>query len=104
MAGGVYSERFINYVGPAATSTYAVPLGKRAIVKNVFSYNGDGVARNLAIAVAGKGVWVTPVPGGNGQVSVDLFIVLYAGELLQLITYGAQQSAGASGYLLADPR
>jgi hypothetical protein len=98
---GVYSEQFILYSGAPANLSYVVPTGKRAIVKSMFAWNGDSAAKNRALLVDGKVVWISPVPGANGLVSVALMLVLYSGQTLGAVSYSDAGSLGVAGYLLA---
>lgn len=101
---GVYSERFILANGTGVFQ-YAVPIGKRAIVKSASVYNGENVARIASLVVAGQGVWSRLVPGNtvgsNPSLSFDGMLVLYSGEILGLYLEGAYMAGTASGYLLA---
>lgn len=101
MAGGVYSERFILTNTPGIPyKTYAVPNGKRAVVKSIFAFNGGASAGTASLLLGGTNIWAASIPGNNGSVSPAVMVVIYAGEVLGLYVGSAGMSAMACGFLL----
>lgn len=99
----VYTTRFLYTEGPGATKTYTVPDGKRAVVRSVFF---------MAYAAAGMTFWVTVhgitvVYWSNQAVtaynSLDVRLVAYERETIQLLTTGPDARAMVTGFLFDDP-
>lgn len=101
MAGGIYSTRFVLASAPASTS-YVVPPGKRAVVKQVTVFNGGGAAAVCALSIAGTGVWAASVPGGNGGLGTGVMLVAYPGESISLYLGAANMGGSVSGFLFEN--
>lgn len=101
MAGRPYSERFVIAAGAGYSPLFTVPVGQRAILKSIVSYNPSGASGQVVLELKGSLVWSVPVPGGQGGVSPAFMLVLYAGETMRLYNGAVGQYSAASGYLLA---
>jgi hypothetical protein len=106
MAATVYSTRFIAAVFPTAPSTYVVPDGYRAVVRDISAYwLGDSGGGALQGAIDGVAYFMyfigtADVPGGyhwEGRVVVD------PGEALAINVPMGNWSFVVSGYLLKLP-
>lgn len=97
---GVYSTRFVLFGSGFGTKVYAVPQGKRAIVKGVTAYNNSDVTASVTMVTAGISTWTASVPGRQGATQSGLMIVLNAGEILEFTTTSQAMAATASGFLL----
>lgn len=100
----VYSTRFIAVQGLVGTQAYTVPVGYRAVVKQVNLYNGGGVSVTTAIwhGSAGQAIALW----SSSLTASDAFFtgmqVFDEGESFDITTNGAWD-ATVSGYLLTLP-
>lgn len=101
-----YSERFAIAHRPGSpTRAYTVPGGKRAIVRS-FTYAGYlATAPAIWLQLAGHYLFVAQPPGATFGGNVELYQVVYAGELIVIDCTASAGDvwAAASGYLLDDP-
>jgi hypothetical protein len=96
---GVYSTRFILCSGFGLYG-YTVPIGRRAVVKQVSVYNNSGAPQVVSFLVAGTTVWSASVPGTYGSSSTALFAVVNTSEKMELYLGAATMAGIVSGYLL----
>lgn len=99
MAGGVYSKRFL-LVSSVGRLDYAVPAGKRAIVKMVSVVNPSSTAQQGVLYIGPTAIWVASVPGNSAASASNLMIVVNAGELLGAAITAATMACVVSGYEL----
>lgn len=99
-----YSERFVaRSAGPGETS-YTVPAGQRAIVRDVEAYSNTPTSSSVYLIIAGLTMWAGTLSGAGASTGQrDLHLVAYAGETVAVYTSGSNTNAMACGYLLADP-
>lgn len=100
--GGIYSERFLHAQGQGVNVSARVPAGHRWVLRDIVLSNND-VPAGSNLRVGGFYVAVYNFPGVNTLVRLDMRVVAYAGELVELSTLGPTTWATLSGYAFADP-
>lgn len=102
MSWPVYSERLISAQGTGAGSSWRVPAGYRAVIRNVAAVQGGAVA-GFAYVVAGPmTLWIRSFPASRESFSQEYRAVVYAGELIEAYTSAVELSISAHGYLFLD--
>lgn len=99
MAGGVYSTRFILGVG-GGPFLFAVPMGKRAIIKFASVVNPSATAQQGVVYINDTSVWVASVPGNSAANATGLMMVLNQGEVLKVVNTSSAMITSVHGYLL----
>ena len=98
----LYSERFIVLSQPQTWLNVTIPTGTRAVVRSVWTNNGEGVAGRAQLAVSATLIWTHTFPANQTHVELDSRQVLYAGETLS----GFVETQGivlmVSGYLFRE--
>lgn len=97
----VYSERFL-LVRDAGSFSYAVPAGKRAIVKQITSYNAGAQTGRVSVSLPLGTFYVRSVPAGDAIEAHGLMVVAYAGEALTILHTDGQLRTALCGYLLGE--
>lgn len=89
--------------GVDVTDTYRVPTGKRAIVTSFVAAKSDTPqVGSIWLQVAGMWCVCIALPVTKATTSMEMRIVAYQGELLQLLTVSAAITGVVSGYLFDD--
>jgi hypothetical protein len=98
---GIYSERFLMCEGNAVMQSTVVPARRRWVLRNLLmSRAADTGGVNLRVGVRWAIVFnFTPAAP---VVALDMRVVAYAGEAVQLVTYGSATWATLSGYQFDD--
>jgi hypothetical protein len=99
----VYSERFVHGRAAAATQTYVVPAGRRAVVRFLSFNFYVGTHDYALLRVGGFAVVYLDHPAALSARTFDGRWVAYGGEEIEVITATADCAWHASGYLLYDP-
>lgn len=104
MAYPIYSERFIQYAAANNNSwmNYAVPPGKRAIVRNVIVTNYGPAGVQGVVLINGITAWAHTFQASERSLSADLRGVAYGGELISCIGDAPNMQIHVSGYLFDD--
>lgn len=98
----IYSERFLSCEGNGVSAIAWVPAGQRWVLRDfLLSRVGEVGGGNLGVA----GVWnlVFNFPADDYALALDIRVVAYAGESVEIVTYGSATWATLSGYAFADP-
>lgn len=103
MPGPVYSERLINKEPATLSGSYVVPPARRAVVRRISVANTTTTARRVWLRAAGSYVWTALLPGPYDGQSLELRLVLYAGELLTVEMDLEGVGAHVSGFVFDDP-
>lgn len=103
MARSIYSERFLAAYGPNNIWTYAVPAGKRAVIRSIVLSSNGGSTGQVWVAGAGRFFLQRVLPAQVQTVSEDVRIVLYGGEGIELYVAAAGHYVWVCGYLFDDP-
>lgn len=102
----VYSTRFLYANFPTAPTTYTVPAGYRAVLRDITAYwNGDPSQGVLNVAIAGLALIYrfTGPASTPGGFQLACRVVLNAGDQLELSAAVGNWGYVASGYLLTLP-
>ncbi len=102
MAAPTYSERF-THGNVAATVTYTVPAGYRAVVRSVSGVNARNDATGYVVVMVGGIRCVQRYPAVGESLALEMRQVCYAGETITQITSLTNIDVAVSGYLLKDP-
>lgn len=101
-AARIYSERFLQVSGHEGAGIYWVPDGKRVVLRNlVLSTVEEFAGANLG--VGSQWAVVFNFQAGVPVVALDMRIVAYAEESIQLMTFGVSTWATLAGYQFDDP-
>lgn len=98
----VYSERFCLISGPGGHVGFGVPAYKRAVIKSVTGVANVAAGGSVAVAVKGGNVIYASITGIGVICNIVTYIVVYAGEPIDLYTSGTSTGAQISGYLFSD--
>jgi hypothetical protein len=105
MARAVYSQRFIQEAGLNGSSSYVVPAGFKAVLRDLDVYNGAGGTASVFLQGAlGQAIWVHRWALGDGASPQDWHgrQVLETGESVTIRT-DVPMDVTLSGYLLSLP-
>jgi len=99
-----YTSRFIQSGPLPGASSYTVPSGYRAIVRNILGFAEGAVTGGRGYQIQLRGNWVY---SNVDQASLyrwkdEVRIVAYGGEVIGLTTYGDSAYALVTGYLFSE--
>jgi hypothetical protein len=95
----VYSERLLASPGHVGWVFLDVPVGRRAVVKQIAVVNYGQVAAYVQVAIAGSAVWGRSVPGPLNSLQDSGMWVGYGGEQLGIYCEVAGVGVSLHGYL-----
>ena len=102
MSYGLYSERFLTVAAAGVDVSYAVPLGKRAVVRCLVLVNTSATP---ILCICGIGVaylFHGTLPAATTTVLGELRVPVYGGESIVGYVGSAGATITAAGYLFTD--
>jgi hypothetical protein len=99
----VYTETFLRTNVSGAWVAWTVPVGKRAIVRDIRAMNGGTTQGHVDYRLAGVVFARLVTPATASASERDVQLVAYGGEQLSVFLELASQTAYVSGYLFDDP-
>lgn len=102
MPARVYSTRFIHTDTGLVWVGTTVPVGYRAVLKNVAGSSYAGGAVSAHIEVAGIHPFIHTFPGSYSSWSIDCMVVAYQGNYIGAYMNGTGAAITISGYLFDD--
>ena len=103
MAAVPYSHRFMIATGAGVFTSWTVPVGKRAVVRQLAGSNQDAVAGAVWVYVGALPVAVFIFPATTTSLNAETRIVYYGGEQMRCFTSTVKHAVALSGYLFDDP-
>jgi hypothetical protein len=106
VASDPYSERFVLVKRPGfPLKAFVVPAGKRAIVRSITYYGYLATSPAIFLQLAGVYVFALLPPASTFGGAVEMFQVVYQGEMIvaEVTASAGDMGASVSGYLLSDP-
>jgi hypothetical protein len=99
---GVYSTRFLHQQRVAGTSSYTVPTGFRAVVKDINVANVSAASAEAQVLAAGVILAANVIPAEPGVLRWQGMAVVYHGETIQVVDVSGLLAVYVSGYLLTE--
>jgi hypothetical protein len=96
-----YTQRFCLKPATWPGVGYQVPAGHRVVVASVSVLNNGVAGDGCALWIAGVPV-ASLAPGAGQTLALVLRVAAYAGEQVELTSWGANVGAQASGFIFED--
>ena len=98
----VYSETFINRANESGWFIYNVPVGKRAVVRNVVVVDRLAVTGHAEVHAHLAIVALVIFPAAQRSVSLDMRAVVYGGQSIECFVGVVGIDLMVAGYLFDD--
>jgi len=98
----VYSETFINRANESGWFSFSVPVGKRAVVRNVVVVDRLAVTGHAEVHAHLAIVALVIFPAAQRSVSLDMRAVVYGGQSIECYVGVVGIDLMVAGYLFDD--